>query len=161
MSLYQCLSECRGQLSEKQTEAETTLEPRDIIYTVFIPSGGEGHSIRVTSTSSQQVAQEAQGAKEEQPFEELVPAPYHDYMSSLKRPLTSYVPPWKPWDHTINLTSGMELPCSHMIPLSPTEQKELDAFLWENVANGCIFPSKSPIGHWSSLSKRRMVCFTY
>ena len=40
----------------------------------------------------------------------------------------------------------MELPCSHMIPLSPTEQKELDAFLWENVANGCIFPSKSPIG---------------
>jgi len=79
MSLYQCLSECRGQLSEKQTEAETTLEPRDIIYTVFIPSGGEGHSIRVTSTSSQQVAQEAQGAKEEQPFEELVPAPYHDY----------------------------------------------------------------------------------
>src|SRR5260370_19932088 len=31
-------------------------------------------------------------------------------------------------------------------PLSPAEQKELDDFLWENLANGCICPSKSPMG---------------
>src|SRR5258705_1427005 len=33
-----------------------------------------------------------------------------------------------------------------MFPLSPTEQKELDAFLRENLANGRIRPSKSLIG---------------
>src|SRR5258705_11101488 len=35
---------------------------------------------------------------------------------------------------------------SWMFPLSPAEQKELDDFLWENLANGCIRPSKSPMG---------------
>ena len=33
-----------------------------------------------------------------------------------------------------------------MFPLSPAEQKELDNSLWENLANGCIHPSKSPMG---------------
>src|SRR5258705_10938928 len=33
-----------------------------------------------------------------------------------------------------------------MFPLSPAEQKELDDFLWENLANGHICPSKSPMG---------------
>src|SRR5260370_23495660 len=33
-----------------------------------------------------------------------------------------------------------------MFPLSPAEQKELDAFLRENLANGRICLSKSPIG---------------
>ena len=31
-------------------------------------------------------------------------------------------------------------------PLSPTEQKELDDFLRENLTNGRIHPSKSPMG---------------
>ena len=33
-----------------------------------------------------------------------------------------------------------------MFPLSPTEQKELNEFLRENLVNGQICPSKSPIG---------------
>src|SRR5260221_11208621 len=32
------------------------------------------------------------------------------------------------------------------LPISPAEQKELDNFLQENLANGCIHPSKSPMG---------------
>ncbi len=43
-------------------------------------------------------------------------------------------------------TPGTELPCSWTFPLSPAEQKELDDFLWENLANGRIHPSKSPMG---------------
>ena len=31
-------------------------------------------------------------------------------------------------------------------PLSLAEQKELDDFLQENLVNGCIHPSKSPMG---------------
>src|SRR5258708_40221436 len=56
------------------------------------------------------------------------------------------LPPWKAWDHAIDLTSGAELPCSQMFPLSPAEQKELDDFLCENLMNGLIHPSKSPMG---------------
>ena len=53
--------------------------------------------------------------------------------------------PQKIWDHTIDLTPGTELPRSCTFPLSPCEQRELDEFLWENLANGRICPSKSPV----------------
>jgi len=56
------------------------------------------------------------------------------------------LPPWKAWDYAIDLTPGAELPCSQMFPLSPAEQKELDNFLHENLMNGHIHPSKSPMG---------------
>ena len=46
----------------------------------------------------------------------------------------------------IDLTPGADPPCSHTFPLSPAEQKELDAFIYENLANGCICPSKLPMG---------------
>src|SRR5258705_13990117 len=49
-------------------------------------------------------------------------------------------------DHTIDLSPGTELPHSQTFPLSPGEQKELDDFLQENLANGHIHPSKSPMG---------------
>ncbi len=52
----------------------------------------------------------------------------------------------KVWDHTIDLSPGTELPHSWTFPLSPAEQKELDDFLQENLANGRICPSKSPMG---------------
>src|SRR5258708_4048381 len=39
-----------------------------------------------------------------------------------------------------------QLPRGRTFPLSPTEQKELDEFLRENLVNGQIHPSKSPIG---------------
>src|SRR5258707_2649389 len=49
-------------------------------------------------------------------------------------------------DHTIDLSPGTDLPHSQTFPLSPGEQKELDDFLQENLANGRIHPSKSPMG---------------
>ena len=51
----------------------------------------------------------------------------------------------KPWDHAIDLTPGADLPRSCTFPLSPAEQRELDKFLKENLANGRIQLSKSPV----------------
>jgi hypothetical protein len=36
-------------------------------------------------------------------------------------------------------------PPAKLFPLSPSKQKELDDFLKENLASGCICPSKSPM----------------
>src|SRR5258708_2260105 len=55
-------------------------------------------------------------------------------------------PPCKAWDHTIELHPNAKLPRGRTFPLSPAKQKELDEFLRENLANGQICPSKSPIG---------------
>src|SRR5258707_11043898 len=57
----------------------------------------------------------------------------------------THLPPCKAWDHAIELHPDAKLPRGRTFPLSPTEQKELDEFLRENLANGCICPSKSPI----------------
>ena len=58
----------------------------------------------------------------------------------------AHLPPHKAWDHAIELHPDAKLPRGRTFPLSPTEWKELDEFLRENLANRCIHASKSPIG---------------
>src|SRR5258708_4313681 len=76
----------------------------------------------------------------------MVPAQYHNFRDVFSKEAFDELPPWKAWDHAIDLTPGTELPHSWMFPLSPAEQKELDDFLQENLANSRICPSKSPMG---------------
>src|SRR6266436_3804431 len=121
-------------------------EPRDVIYTTFIPPEWVEHQIRAMDTPSQQLAQEAQKAEVSQPLKDMVPAQYHDFRDVFSKEAFDELPPWKVWDHTIDLSPGTELPRSRTFPLSPAEQKELDDFLQENLVNGCIHPSKSPMG---------------
>src|SRR5258708_37905788 len=97
-------------------------------------------------TPLQLLAQEAQNAEVSQPLEYMVPAQYHDFRDVFFKEAFDKLPPWKAWDHAIDLSPGTELPCSWTFPLSPAEQKELDDFLQENLANGHIHPSKSPMG---------------
>src|SRR5258707_14857116 len=113
---------------------------------MFIPPEWAEHYIRATDTPSQQLAQEAQKAEESQPPENMVPAQYHNFRDVFSKEAFDELPLRKAWDHAIDLTPGTELPCSQMFPLSPAEQKELDDFLWENLVNSRICPSKSPMG---------------
>ena len=50
----------------------------------------------------------------------------------------------KEWDHAIELIPESKPSGCKIYPLSPTEQKELDAFL-KNLETGWIQPSKSPM----------------
>ncbi len=117
-----------------------------MIYAVFIPPEWEEQYIGAMNTPSQWLAQEAQKAEESQPLEDMVPVQYHDFRDVFSKEAFDELPPWKAWDHAIHLTPGAELPHSWMFPLSPAEQKELNDFLCENLVNGCIHPSKSPMG---------------
>src|SRR5258708_11972202 len=76
----------------------------------------------------------------------MVPAQYHNFRDVFSKEAFDKLPPQKAWDHAIDLSPGTELPHSQTFPLSPAEQKELDNFLWENLVNGHICPSKSPMG---------------
>ena len=51
----------------------------------------------------------------------------------------------KEWDHMVELIPGSELSRCKVYLLSPAEQKELDAFLKENLDTGHIRPLKSPM----------------
>src|SRR5260370_41388192 len=121
-------------------------EHGDVIYAVFIPPEWAEHHIRATGTPSQQLAQEVQKAEVSRPLEDMVPAQYHDFRDIFSKEAFDELPPQKVWDHAIDLSPGTELPHSWTFPLSPAEQKELDNFLQENLVNGHIHPSKSPMG---------------
>ena len=55
------------------------------------------------------------------------------------------LPDPKPWNHAIELVPGGAPSECKVYLLSPSEQKELDAFLTENLEFGRIRPSKSPM----------------
>src|SRR5258707_1737470 len=116
---------------------DNRLEPRDVIYTAFIPPEWVEHYIRATDTPSQWLAQEVQKAEGSQPLEDMVLAQYHDFRDVFSKEAFDELPLQKAWDHAIDLTPGTELPHSQTFPLSPAEQKELDDFLWENLVNTC------------------------
>ncbi len=112
---------------------------------MFIPPEWEEHYIGAMDTPSQQLALEAQKAEESQPLEDMVLVQYCDFRDIFSKEAFDELPPWKAWDYAIDLTPGAELPCSQTF-LSPAEQRELDDFLCKNLMNGCICPSKSPMG---------------
>jgi Reverse transcriptase (RNA-dependent DNA polymerase) len=55
------------------------------------------------------------------------------------------LPKHKQWDHAIELVPGEKPAGCKIYPLAPSEQKELDAFLQENLETRRIRPSKSPM----------------
>ena len=55
------------------------------------------------------------------------------------------LPNHKPWDHAIELIPGETPAGCKVYSLSPSEQKELDTFIQENLDSGRIQPSKSPM----------------
>src|SRR5258708_22504029 len=71
---------------------------------------------------------------------------YRDFTDVFLEEAFTHLPPHKAWDHAIDLHHNAKLPRGRTFPLSLAEQKELDEFLRENLANRHICPSKSLIG---------------
>ena len=54
------------------------------------------------------------------------------------------MPVCKPWDHGIDLKQDFQPKKGRLIPLSVNEQKEVEAFLDDQLAKGYIRPSINP-----------------
>src|SRR5258708_15135957 len=123
---------------------ELPLEPGDTVYVILLTPEWE-ECICTTSTPSQRLAEEAQAQRAHLPGS-AVPERYKDFADIFSEEAFTHLPPRKVWDHTIELHPDAKLPRGRTFPLSPAEQKELDEFLQENLANRRIHLSKSPIG---------------
>src|SRR5258707_1796139 len=135
-----CPTGCNGQV----LNPELPLEPRDAVYAILLTPEWEEH-ICATSTPSQRLAEEAQ-AQQACPSGSTIPECYKDFADIFSEKAFAHLPPCKAWDHAIDLHHDAKLPRGRMFPLSLAEQKELDEFLKENLANGHIHPLKSLIG---------------
>ena len=110
--------------------------------------------IRASSTISQRLA-EAFHTNEEA----VTPVPDYlqEFTSVFSKQSFNVLPEPKEWDHAVELIPGSKPSGCKVYPLSPAEQKELDAFLKENLETGWIRPSKSLMSSPVFFIKKRMV----
>src|SRR5260221_3424403 len=85
VTMSQCPPECRGR-SNRGVAEDDRPEPRDVIYTTFIPPEWVEHHIRATGTPLQRLAQEVQKAEVSQPLEDMVLAQYHNFRDIFSKP---------------------------------------------------------------------------
>ena len=76
---------------------------------------------------------------------EQIPEEYHEFIRVFNEEEVNRFPESRVWDHKIELKEGFQPKSFKTYNLTPEEQKELDAFLKENLEKGYIRPSKSPM----------------
>ena len=98
--------------------------------------------IRASSTISQRLAEAFQMNEE---AATPVPEYLREFTSIFSKQSFDVLPEPKEWDHAVELIPGSKPSGCKVYPLLPAKQKELDAFLKENLETGRIRPSKSPM----------------
>ena len=73
-----------------------------------------------------------------------VPCKYWKYLNMFSKTKSERMPVCKPWDHGIDLKQDFQPKKGQLIPLSVDKQKEVEAFLDDQLAKGYIRPSISP-----------------
>jgi hypothetical protein len=79
-------------------------------------------------------------------FEDIVPTSLHTYADIFSETAFDSLPERRKWDHAIELEREPSPGFRKVYPMTLTEQTEMDAFLEEALATGCIRQSKSPLG---------------
>ncbi|KAJ8469029.1 hypothetical protein ONZ45_g17034 [Pleurotus djamor] len=101
--------------------------------------------IRASETISQRLAIAFQKNKAVESRNADFPDLFTEFESVFAKEAFDELPQSRPWDHAIELVDGSEPANCKVYPLSPVEQRELDAFIEENLNTGRIRPSKSPM----------------
>jgi len=108
-------------------------------------SSPQAEHIRATTTVSQWLVEGFQQNSQPADHERHIPPHLRNFHSAFSKDSFNELPRTKPWDHTIKLTPNASPKSCKVYPLSASKQKELDAFLKENLKSGWIRPSKFPM----------------
>ena len=132
------------QVPELKGFVEYEYEEGDRVWAASIPPAPE--YICATASVSQQLAEAFQKNSSPWDYEKHIPEHLHGFNNVFSKDSFDELPESKPWDHAIELIpeANASKGCK-VYPLSVTEQKELDAFLKENLDSSRICPSKSPM----------------
>jgi len=116
-------------------EAEEPIEPGDRIFAIgLVPAPVE---IRATSSISQRLAEAFKRNSEAlAPSGRSIPEYLKEFDSVFSKESFNVLPESKKWDHAVELIPGEKASNCKVYPLAPTEQKELDQFLKENLETG-------------------------
>ena len=120
-----------------------SLRPEDTLeggeHLLYVNLRPEEH-LRATGTTSQHLVE---ASRKHEKAEAKIPEYLQEFEDVFSKETFDTLPPWKPWDHVIELEPRSKPTNCKVYPLSLKEQVELDAFFEENLRTGRICPSKS------------------
>jgi hypothetical protein len=96
----------------------------------------EPEHIRASSTISQQLAEAFKQNSQPTDYKKHIPPHLHDFQWVFSKESFDDLPESKLWDHAIELVADAAPKSCKVYPLAASEQKELDAFLKENLESG-------------------------
>jgi hypothetical protein len=105
----------------------------------------EPEHIQVSSTISQRLGEAFKRNSQLTDYEKHIPPHLCDFQLVFSKESFDDLPESKLWDHAIKLVADAAPKSCKVYPLAASEQKELDAFLKENLESSRIRPSKSPM----------------
>jgi len=122
---------------EEPKEAEEPIKPGDHIFEIgLVPVPAE---IRATSSVSQRLAEAfKRNSEASAPSGQPVPEYLKEFDSIFSKESSDALPESKKCDHMVKLIPGEKASNCKVYLLAPTEQKELDQFLKENLEIGQI-----------------------
>jgi hypothetical protein len=94
-------------------------------------------------------------------FQDIMLMLLHAYANVFSKMAFDSLPECRKWDHAIELEHEPSPRFCKVYPMTLTEQTEMDAFLEEALATGCIRQSKSPLGALVFFIKKKdgKLCF--
>jgi len=142
-ALNVCQSRPPPEYVEDSEEDETSVwtckakyEQGDRLFITRILLESTAEDLHATSTTSQKLAEGAYQSAEAQREPFISPDCVRGFESVFAKEDFDILPEHRQWDHAIELIPGLEPKLSKVYSLSPVEQKELDAFLEENLYTG-------------------------
>src|SRR5882762_8822206 len=123
----------------------TPLSVSDEVFIAF-PNSPDPIDIPLhCTTQSTELAAAENLKKKEKSLDEMIPVDYLDYRTVFEESTSQSLPPFRKWDHAIELKPDAipENNCK-IYPLSPGEQIALDTFLEDMTKRGYICPLQSP-----------------
>src|SRR3979490_1272389 len=140
------LGEPDGGVADFDNGFDEEIEDSDRIFVAHIHGEDAEHFVRAASTVSQCLAEAFTRNSKATSFHDAVPSSLHKFEDVFSEGAFDHLPKRRKWDHAIELEPEPSPGFRKVYPMSPEEQRELDAFLAEALAMGRIRHSKSPIG---------------
>jgi hypothetical protein len=121
------------------------IEEHDCVFMMMVHPVDPHHFVCASSTVSGHLAEASAKNSKPKGFEDIVPMTLHEYADVFSETTFDSLPEHRKWDHTIELECKPSPGFQKVHPMTLTEQTEMDTFLEEALATGCIRQSKSPL----------------
>jgi hypothetical protein len=122
------------------------IEEGDCVFMAMVHPVNPQHFICALSMVSGHLAEASVKNSTLKGFHEIVPTALHFYDNVFSKTAFNTLPLHQKWDHTIELECKPSPGFQKVYPMTLTKQTEMDAFLEEALATGCIRQSKSLLG---------------